>query len=204
MRTHALHFSSLRDKSREATLRCASARDSVLKYTCNTCVRRSPAAGHSAGYIPPLAQTTRQAYDFGHFWPIFDLFWPLLGPLLTVVAPPDRPKMAHLGPFWAPFWPSWGPKSPQNEGGTGQNAPKMGVNHPKMRFGAILDHLKVTFIHFGPFLKVKIFSVFTRFWSLLAHFWPFLAHFGPPFDPPGAPDRPKMKGEPAKMPPKWV
>ena len=71
----------------------------------------------------------RFLHDFGHCWPIFGHFGPILGPLLTLL----------------------GPKSPQNEGGTGQNAPKTGVNHPKMRFGAILDHLKVTFIHFGPF-----------------------------------------------------
>ena len=42
-----------------------------------------------------------------------------------------------------------------------------------MRFGAILDHLEATFIHFGPFEKVKKKSILTSF-------WPFFGHFGHP------------------------
>ena len=105
------------------------------------------------------------------------------------------PFLAILSPFWASVWPSWTPRLPQNEGGTGQNAPKTGVNHQKMRFGAILDHFKVTFIHFGPFWKAEKNSFFTWFWS-------FLAHFGPPFDPPGAPDRPQNEGGTGQNAPK--
>ena len=59
------------------------------------------------------------------------------------------PLLAHFGP---PFDPPRPPgRAKMRGGGTGQNAPKTGVNHPKMRFGAILDHMKVTLIHFGPF-----------------------------------------------------
>ena len=44
--------------------------------------------------------------------------------------------------------------TPQSEGGTGPNHTKTSPNGPKMRFGAILDHLEATFIHFGSFEKV--------------------------------------------------
>ena len=56
-----------------------------------------------------------------------------------------------LGSFWGHLGPRFNPKSPQSEGGTGQNGTKTGPERPKMGFGAILDHLEATFIHFGPF-----------------------------------------------------
>ena len=59
--------------------------------------------------------------------------------------------------------------TPQSEGGTGPNDTKTSSNGPKMRFGAILDHLEATFIHFGPFEKVKK----NHFDVILVVFWPF-------------------------------
>ena len=82
------------------------------------------------------------------------------------------PFLAIFGPFGASFLTLLGPRSPQNDGGAGQNAPKTSVNHPKMRFGAILDHLKISFIHFEK-------SNFFVFYTILVIFGPFLGIFGP-------------------------
>ena len=68
--------------------------------------------------------------------------------------------------------------TPQSEGGTGQNGTKTGPNRPKMRFGAILDHLDATFIHFGPFGRLFFFFDFE---VILADLGPFGA-----FQPYGA------------------
>ena len=92
------------------------------------------------------------------FWPFFGHFWPF------------------WGSFWAHYGPYFAPGSPQSEGGTGPNDTKTSPNGPKMRFGAILDHLEATFIHFVPFGKVNNFS-FLTFWSIFGHFWPFWGPF---------------------------
>ena len=78
--------------------------------------------------------------------------------------------LTSFWPFWGPFWALLCPWNPPNRGGTGQNATKTGPNGPKMRFGAILDHLEATGIHFGPFGKVDFFLILTSFWSFFGHF----------------------------------
>ena len=81
--------------------------------------------------------------------------------------------LAIFGHFGGHYGPYFAPGSPQSEGGTGPNDTKTSPNGPKMRLGAILDHLEATFIHFGPFGKVKKKSILTSF-------WPFFGHFGHP------------------------
>ena len=76
------------------------------------------------------------------------------------------------------------PSPPQSEGGTGPNATKRSPNGPQMRFGAILDHLEATFIHFGPFEKnqspfwVPKNAIFCPFWAACAAS-PEMAQNGP-------------------------
>ena len=92
--------------------------------------------------------------DFGRFLAIFGHFGGILGPVLPLDPPPKI------------------------EGGTGPNDTKTSPNGPNMGFGAILDHLEATFIHFGPFEKVKKKFDFDVIWSIFGHFWPILGIFG--------------------------
>ena len=105
MRTHALHFSSLGDKSRWAALRCARHGTPSYKKTHVIHVLDGvPLPGTAPGIFRPWHKPRGRRMILVIFDPFLTIFGPF-GPPFDPPGVPDRPKMRGGGP--AKMLPKW-------------------------------------------------------------------------------------------------